>query len=182
MEKTDDETFLRKVEKYKNERIVKIQKVIDEIDESLTYDELLLLVAEHRVVEDELREQIKEMSHKIEHLCQIALSGNDEHIKTIKESAKKAADFAEAAFFTGKKEQKRQTAIHAVSYRNDQQQKDGWIKHCHKAKESTASISTLDDLLDIPGYHPLVTKIARRTLKTWANEAGIVFKAGRPKK
>jgi hypothetical protein len=69
-----------------------------------------------------------------------------------------------------------------VSCRSDQQQKAGWIEHCENAKKSGINILRLDDLFNIPGYDPLVTKISARTLKKWAKEIGIELKAGRPKK
>lgn len=70
----------------------------------------------------------------------------------------------------------------SVSHRNDQRLKPAWIEHCSKAKLGKRPVSTLDDLLNIDGYDPALAKISARTLKAWANEAGISFKAGRPKK
>ena len=69
----------------------------------------------------------------------------------------------------------------AVSNRTDQQQKYGWIEHCKTVVNSGAAIANLDDLLSVAGYDPDVLKITPRTLKAWAKEAGIAFKAGRPR-
>lgn len=73
-------------------------------------------------------------------------------------------------------------AKHAVSQRFDQQLKPSWLEHCKTAQQSLATISRLDDLLGVKGYDPKITKISPRTLKSWANEVGIEFKPGRPKK
>lgn len=70
----------------------------------------------------------------------------------------------------------------AVSQRSDQLLKPGWIEHCQSAVKSEAEINRLEDLLNIPGYDPLITKISERSLKDWAREAGIKFRPGRPKK
>lgn len=72
--------------------------------------------------------------------------------------------------------------INAVSHRDDQKLKPLWIEHCKKAIASNLNINTLDDLLNINGYDPSISKIAPRTLKAWARLTGITFKAGRPKK
>lgn len=73
-------------------------------------------------------------------------------------------------------------AKEAVSFRLDQQLKLGWLEHCKNAKNNGFTINRLDDLLQLEGYVPEVTKISERTLKAWAKEAGIELKAGRPKK
>lgn len=69
---------------------------------------------------------------------------------------------------------------YAVSLREDQIQKPRWIEHCAKAKNSGAAINRLEDLLNIEGYDPAITKVSQRQLKAWAKEAGITLKAGRP--
>lgn len=72
--------------------------------------------------------------------------------------------------------------MNAVSHRDDQKLKPLWIEHCKNAITKNLNINTLDDLLNIDGYDPSISKIAPRTLKAWARVAGITFKAGRPKK
>lgn len=70
----------------------------------------------------------------------------------------------------------------AVASRTDQKLKPGWIEHCETVKKNNIAVSTLDDLLSVSGYNPGVLNVTPRTLKAWAKEAGISFKAGRPKK
>lgn len=70
----------------------------------------------------------------------------------------------------------------SVSSRLDQQLKTGWIVHCENARLSGIQINRLDDLLQLEGYDPRITKVSERNLKKWAKEAGVTFKAGRPKK
>lgn len=86
------------------------------------------------------------------------------------------------ALLEGSKSRRKDLAKIAVSNRDDQKQKEGWLAHCKNALRNGAEISNLDDLLSVAGYDPSVLKITPRTLKTWAKEAGIVFKPGRPKK
>lgn len=76
------------------------------------------------------------------------------------------------------------TARHALASREDQLLKGPFLEFCsrHVSDGTATKIATLDDLLNINGYDPRITRISRRTLKSWANEVGIVFKAGRPKK
>jgi len=76
---------------------------------------------------------------------------------------------------------KTKSAINAVSGRDDQILKPEWLKHCRKALEEGRKIEQLNDLLDLQGYDPRLTKISAVTLKKWARESGIRFKAGRKK-
>lgn len=69
----------------------------------------------------------------------------------------------------------------AVSARLDQRLKPGWIDHCRKAVASGIKRGQLEDLLNIVGYDPMITKISRQTLRNWAKEAGFKFIAGRRK-
>lgn len=76
----------------------------------------------------------------------------------------------------------RNIAKRAVSYRQDQQLKPGWIEHCKRLIEEGVAIARLGDILDAPGYDPNLAKIQPATLRRWAREAGVRFKVGRPKK
>jgi hypothetical protein len=71
---------------------------------------------------------------------------------------------------------------HALSFREDQQLKSGFQAFCRAVKASGADVKRLDDLLNVEGYDPRITSIQPRTLKKWASNEGITFKAGRPKK
>lgn len=69
----------------------------------------------------------------------------------------------------------------AVAARKDQMLKPGWISHCRKVIESGIEQGQLEDLLNVDGYNPMITKISRQTLRKWAKEAGFTFLAGRRK-
>lgn len=71
---------------------------------------------------------------------------------------------------------------HALMHREDQRLKPEFQAFCRSIKEAGVEVRTLDDLLNVEGYAPRVTSIQPRTLKKWAREEGITFKAGRPKK
>lgn len=71
---------------------------------------------------------------------------------------------------------------HALAQREDQLLKPGFLEHCRAVKASGAEVRRLDDLLNVEGYNPRITSIQSRTLKKWAAEEGITFRAGRPKK
>lgn len=73
-------------------------------------------------------------------------------------------------------------AKRAVAHRPDQQLKPNWIAHCERLVKEGRSIDRLSDLLDVAGYDPALTKIQSATLRRWASEVGVRFKAGRPKK
>ncbi len=79
---------------------------------------------------------------------------------------------------------KKRNAKNAVSMRLDQQLKQPFIDFCSSLVETGRhqGIRTLNDLLNTEGYDSAVTTVGERTIKTWAKEAGITLKAGRPKK
>ncbi len=71
---------------------------------------------------------------------------------------------------------------HALAQREDQRLKPEFQAFCRAVKSAGAEVRRLDDLLNVEGYDPRITSIEARTLKKWAREEGITFKAGRPKK
>ena len=143
--------------------------------EELSYDQLLRIaaVAQMEVEHDAdiYKLDMQEMQDRLNSI---------EHDKSL--SLEKVREIAREGLMRGAERQKGISAIHAVSHREDQKQKQGWLEHCRRAKQSGKGISTLDDLLGIAGYDPLVTKITSRTLKAWAKKEGIELKPGRPKK
>jgi len=79
---------------------------------------------------------------------------------------------------------KKRSGKNAVSMRQDQLLKQPFKDFCTSLVETGRhqDIRTLDDLLNTKGYDHAVTTVGERTIKTWAKEAGIKLKAGRPKK
>lgn len=77
---------------------------------------------------------------------------------------------------------KKESAINAVSGRDDQILKPEWLKHCKRALKEGHKIEQLNDLLGLQGYDVRLTKISASTLKKWARESGIKFKPGRKKR
>lgn len=71
---------------------------------------------------------------------------------------------------------------HALAQREDQRLKPDFLAFCRAVKAADAEVRRLEDLLNVEGYDPRITSIQPRTLKRWASEGGITFKAGRPKK
>jgi hypothetical protein len=71
--------------------------------------------------------------------------------------------------------------LFTVSHRSDQRLKPYWLDHCKTALASGVEISTVNDLLNLEGYDPSLARISGQTLRKWAREAGVLFKAGRPK-
>ncbi len=82
---------------------------------------------------------------------------------------------------------KKAKASKAVSGRANviraKEQKQPFIDFCKHLVETGRhhDIKHFDDLLNIDGYDVMVTKVATRTVKKWANEAGINFSGGRKK-
>lgn len=79
---------------------------------------------------------------------------------------------------------KQRKARQLVSKRKDQILKKPFIDFCKAivAKNDHINIRTFNDLLNVEGYDPEVTKVGERTIRGWAREAGITFKPGAPKK
>ena len=158
-------------------------------EQCLSYDQLLenlvLVTLGYEEMGSMLSAFIEDQKEVEEFLRQISISekGRIKELNTgLLEIRTSAKIMSMKALLAGVGLQKTTQAKKALSGRLDQQQKDGWIAHCRKAKASGATISNLDDLLSIAGYDPLALNITPRTLKTWAKEAGVGFKAGRPKK
>uniref|UniRef100_Q47CK1 Uncharacterized protein n=1 Tax=Dechloromonas aromatica (strain RCB) TaxID=159087 RepID=Q47CK1_DECAR len=103
-----------------------------------------------------------------------------QHVLARNTELKHMSEYFESALIDAPK----RAARKAVSNRDDQKLKLPFIDFCNDIvkKGQHSSIQRLDDLLNAEGYDPAVTKITPRTLKAWAKEAGISFKAGAPKK
>lgn len=71
---------------------------------------------------------------------------------------------------------------HALSNRADQILKPRWLEHCKAVLSSGRAVEQLDDLADSESRRDEWSGISPRTLKKWAREAGVRFKAGRRKK
>jgi hypothetical protein len=71
---------------------------------------------------------------------------------------------------------------HALSNRADQVLKPQWLEHCRSALASGRVVEQIDDLADSDARRDEWLGISSRTLKKWAREAGVSFKAGRRKK
>lgn len=71
---------------------------------------------------------------------------------------------------------------HALAQREDQRLKPEFQAFCRAVKAAGVEVRRLDDLLNVEGYDPRITRIEARTLRKWAREQGITFVAGRPKK
>ncbi len=174
-----DEEFLRKVEDYKIGRSLKISEYVNDIvAANFTYDQLVTFAAEQLCREWELTEELSKSSARVEKVCKLALEKDinfDELQRIHRESI-------ERSICAGASLQKTLHGKNAVSQREDQVLKPGWVAHCERALSGGLQIRCLDDLLNAPGYDPRITRIGERTLKDWAKESGIEFKAGRPKK
>lgn len=79
--------------------------------------------------------------------------------------------------------QNSRTSKKVVSQRIDQQLKPLWIQHCKDALSAGIGINRLADLFGFNDCSPSFKKfVDERTLKSWAKDAGLVFKPGRPPK
>lgn len=94
------------------------------------------------------------------------------------------ADFSEAAIKTEAEAMLREKTKDLVKHRKDQKLMGPFKAFCRQLVSDgrATEIRTYDDLMNIDGYDPMMTQIGSPTVRRWAREAGIKFKAGRKKK
>ena len=175
---------IKKERDEKRDEIIKGLKTL-----GLNTDDLYRMLAGAMITEGEMEDDIKFLKGQIsEYVFVLTLfSDRDGDLhgaqqKAIQHLANDVGSIPARALAEGLLLEKSAQGSNTVAQRQDQLQKPGWLDHCKKVKQSGANISTLADLTNIAGYNPLALKVAPRTLKTWAKEAGIEFKPGRPKK
>ncbi|MBZ0132083.1 MAG: hypothetical protein K8F53_05675 [Rhodocyclaceae bacterium] len=82
----------------------------------------------------------------------------------------------------GVREERSQQSREAVKARRDQETKAVFLDWAKGAIAEGKKADTVNELQGLEGFNPLWSKMAEKTLKKWAVEAGFKLKSGRPKK
>lgn len=103
----------------------------------------------------------------------------------VQRELQRAAEAVEAAKQEGVESEKAarsQTARNSVKARGDQVTKAAFLTWAKVAVTAGKSVDTVNELQGLQGFNSSWSRLAEKTLKAWAKEAGFAFKSGRPKK